>query len=98
MMHRTWLKKDILTYLADHSGYPIRVCEQVLRAYHDLLTDTVKHAERLQDYGYLDLGVKFVPGHEKEDPRDHSKTIWVQDKYKLVLKAGDTLKRAAKNR
>ncbi len=93
---RSLFKNDILAYLADKSGYPKCMCENFLNAYHSLLIDTVKNRDRLQDYGYLDLKVKFVPGHDKEDPRDHSKYIYVEDKYKLSVSAGDALKQAAR--
>lgn len=93
---KNYLKDDIIHYLAGKTGYTLRICEEVLAAYHDLMVETIRRGDRIRDYGYLDLGVKFVPGHEKMDPRDHTKSIWVEDKYKVVMGAGKALRDAAR--
>lgn len=61
-------------------------------AYHDLMADVIYERDRIQDYGFIDLSTKFVPAHIATDPRNNDIKVEVPDKYKIVLKAGKSLK------
>lgn len=91
-LNRVYLHKDIIRELAKRSGYSQSVCEEVFNAYHDLLVDVICQRDRLQDYGYLDIYTKKVPKRVRSDPRDNSRKVELPEGYKLVFKAGKSLK------
>lgn len=56
------------------------------------MVDVIANCDRMQDYGFLDLSVRSVPKRVRSDPRDNSRKIELPEGYKLVLKAGKSLK------
>jgi nucleoid DNA-binding protein len=95
-LNQVYLRKNIIRYLAKHSGYSQAVCEDILNAYHSLMVEVVENGDRMEDFGYINLETKFVPEHYRGNPQDNNIKVKVQDKYKVKLTAGKTLKDASK--
>ena len=95
-MNQVYLKKNIIRYLAKNSGYSQAVCEDVLEAYHQLMIEVVENGDRMEDFGFINIETKFVPEHYRGNPQDNNIKVKVEDKYKLKITAGKTLKDAAK--
>ena len=94
-MNRVYLRKDIVRAIAKKSGFSQAVCSDILNAYHNLMVEVVENADRMEDFGYFTLETKFVPEHFRGNPQDNSIKVKVQDKYKVKITVGKTLKDAS---
>jgi nucleoid DNA-binding protein len=56
------------------------------------MVDVIAEKDRLQDYGFIDLSVKKTPKRVRSDPRDNNIKFELPEGYKVVLKAGKSLK------
>lgn len=94
-MNRIYLRKDVIKYLAKHSGYSQAVCKEILNTFSNLLIDIVENGDRLQLYGIFDISSVYVDEHYRTDPRDNSIKVKVKPKFKIKINAGKTLKDAS---
>ncbi len=95
-MNKIFLRKDIIKSMAQQTGLSQEKCGFCLNAYHNLILSVIKNRDIIEDTGFFNIHVKFVPAHVKRDPRDvHNKEVSIPDKYKIVLKAMKTLKDVA---
>ena len=68
------------------------MCNDILNAYHEFLSDVIADNDRVQDYGFLDMYVRRVPERIRSNPQDNNIKIKLPESYKLVFKAGKSLK------
>lgn len=94
-MNKVFLRKDIIKSMAQQTGLSQEKCGYCLNAYHNLILSAIRNRDIIEDKGFFNISVKFVPKHVKGDPRDfHNKKVNIPDKYKIVLKPMKTLKNA----
>lgn len=94
-MNKVFLRKDIIKSMAQQTGLSQEKCGFCLNAYHNLILSAIKSRDVIEDKGFFNISVKFVPKHVKADPRDfHNKKLNIPDKYKIVLKPMKALRDA----
>jgi nucleoid DNA-binding protein len=95
-LNKVYLKKDIVRSTSKNCGYSQRVVEEVLDSFYNFLVETVENGDRVQCFGVFDISTKYVEPHTYSNPQDNSIKVPVGERYKLVIKAGDRLKKASR--